>query len=290
MPQATTNPAAKHFSPGNLFPKVASTKVIMDDSSAPSDLELKEQLLRAVSPSVAAEVVTRLAKQPARETPLLLRINVNNVGALGLAPRHSASFVTKSFATLKESIRSTNGNQQPVLIQVINQRLEIVFGHRRHKACLDLGLPLLAMVWECDLTEAEAFAHLDRENEYRASLSVYEKGCLFKTLVNRGVFRSYRDLANHIHMSHTGVNAAIKVANLHELVIKAFGDPCTITTKYAEEISKAWDADCHAILVRAKELCENPPQKQLAPKKILEYLLRAAPETPWSVPLVIEKP
>jgi ParB family chromosome partitioning protein len=259
-------------------------------SRVQSDLNLKEQLLRASSPSAAAEIVTRLSNQMTRDTPVLLQLNASHVGAFGLGPRHGASFVTRAFADLKESIRSTNGNQQPILIQVINEKLVIVFGHRRHKACLDLSLPVLAMVWAYGLTEAEAFAHLERENEFRTSLSPFEKGCLFKALVSQKIFSSFRALADHIHMSHAGVNAVVKVANLHEIVIKAFGDPCTITTKYADEIGKAWDSGSASILLRTRELCDRPPQKRLPPKKILEYLLSLVPETPTSTPLVMGKP
>jgi ParB family chromosome partitioning protein len=290
MPEVTTYPTTKHLRLENFLSMVAPTSGIMNESSVQCEWELNEQLLQASSSTAAAEIVTFLANQTTRDTPLLLRVNASNVCALRLAPRHDASFVTKAFGDLKKSIRSTNGNQQPVLIQIINQKLEIVFGHRRHKACLDLGLPMLAMVWKDDLPEAEAFAFLERENEYRTSLSSYEKGCLFKALVFKNIFQSYRKLADHIHMSHAGVNAVVKVANLHELVIQAFGDPCTITTKYAEEIMKVWDAEGDSILLRAKEFCESPLQKRLPPKKILEYLLRLVPEAPTPSPLVIDKP
>ena len=97
-------------------------------------------------------------------------------------------------------------------------------------------------------------------------------------------------LADFIHISHSGVNAVVKVANLNEVVIKAFGDPCSITTKYADEITRAWDFGGESILRRAHELCKNPSQKRLPPKKILEYLLALVPEAPTSVPLVSDKP
>ena len=290
MSEVTASPEARNFTSENFSFQVTPQNAMKNASRVQSDLNLKEQLLRASSPSAAAEIVTRLSNQMTRNTPLLLQLNASHVGTFGLGPRHGASFVTKAFSDLRDSIQLTKGNQQPILIQIINEALVIVFGHRRHKACLELGLPVLAMVWPCGLTAAEAFGFLERENEYRASLSPFENGCLFKALVSQKVFLSFRKLANHIHMSHSGVNAAVKVANLDDMVIKAFGDPCTITTKYADEIVKAWESDSASILLRARELCDSPPEQKLPPKKILEYLLRLTTETPACAPLVIGKP
>jgi ParB/RepB/Spo0J family partition protein len=289
MPKVTIYPTTQHLPPVNFLPHVAVTSEITDDSSIQYKLAF-EALLQVSTPTAAALIVTCLKNKTIRDTPLLLQLHASNVCALGLAPRHDASFVTKDFSEFKESIKSTNGNQQPVLIHIINQQLEIVFGHRRHKACLELGLPLLAMVWKNDLPKSEAFAFLQRENAHRISLSAYENGCLFKTLVSKKIFDSYRKLAGCIGLSHAGVNAAVRVANLHVLVIKAFGDPTTITTKHAEKITKVWSDESVSILLRAQKLCDNPPKKRLSPKKILEYLLESVPEASILFPLVTDKP
>src|SRR5688572_24215707 len=64
------------------------------------------------------------------------------------ANRHALSFSTPSFARLKASIELAGGNTQPILVRKTeaDDGYEVVFGHRRHRACLELGLPVLAVL------------------------------------------------------------------------------------------------------------------------------------------------
>ena len=65
------------------------------------------------------------------------------------ANRHPDSFSTAEFARLKQDIELAGGNVQPISVRVlIDQpgRYEIVFGHRRHRACSELGIPVLATI------------------------------------------------------------------------------------------------------------------------------------------------
>jgi transposase-like protein len=40
----------------------------------------------------------------------------------------------------------------------------LIFGHRRHRACQDLKLPVLAAIWTEPLSDAALFAFMEREN------------------------------------------------------------------------------------------------------------------------------
>ena len=70
------------------------------------------------------------------------------------ANRHPDAFEGPEFEQLRREIEDAGGNVQPIKIRPITDgrtaeggaRYEIVFGHRRHRACLDLGLPVLAVV------------------------------------------------------------------------------------------------------------------------------------------------
>ena len=65
------------------------------------------------------------------------------------ANRHPDAFRTAEFARLKQDIELAGGNVQPISVRpLIDQpgRYEIVFGHRRHRACAELGLAVLATI------------------------------------------------------------------------------------------------------------------------------------------------
>lgn len=84
-------------------------------------------------------------------------------------------WISQDYSALRASIEATGGNVQPIkvrprlgssAIECISRRsddpLEIVFGHRRHRACAELGLPVLCIVE--DRVDAEAFAELVAEH------------------------------------------------------------------------------------------------------------------------------
>ena len=67
------------------------------------------------------------------------------------ANRHAASFTGQAFAELKDEIASAGGNVQPVKVRPLKAPeaafdYELIFGLRRHRACLELGLPVLGIV------------------------------------------------------------------------------------------------------------------------------------------------
>jgi ParB family chromosome partitioning protein len=281
----------REFNPeGNLSQERVSTN--RDANSIHIDLRknIESRLLLGNSATAVADVMELRKWKSNSGRPLSLLINATNVNVSERKQRHDASYASKAYIALKDSILSTKGNQQPILIRIVEMRLEVVFGHRRQKACLELELPLLAMVWNDEPNEVAAFTCLERENEFHANRSVYERGCLFKALVDSNIFSSYRELANHIGKSHTLVNAVVRVAALHELVINAFGDPCSITTKHAEKIMDAWPTEKAHILARAEILCKSPPEKNMTPKKVLEFLLPPKIDEKEEFPLIMESP
>jgi ParB family chromosome partitioning protein len=99
------------------------------------------------------------------------------------ANRHESAFKTSEFAGLKADIEHAGGNVQPILVRPIKDepgQFELVFGHRRHRASLELGIPVLASIWVDELGDAALFAAMDRENRERADLSPYEQGVMYQ--------------------------------------------------------------------------------------------------------------
>lgn len=145
-------------------------------------------------------------------------IDPNSVRPTRWANRHEASFATPAFASLKESIALAGGNAQPILVREhLPDQYEIVFGHRRHRACLELGVPVLAAVAEQSLGDIEVFLSMERENRERADLSPYEQGQSYVSALDAGLFPSLRRLAEAVGCRRQSYWDFSGSANLGEL-------------------------------------------------------------------------
>ncbi|WP_066342684.1 ParB/RepB/Spo0J family partition protein [Azohydromonas lata] len=183
------------------------------------------------------------------------------------ANRHAASFENEDFAELKAEIAGAGGNVQPIKVRPLSgpatdgARYEIVFGHRRHRACLELGLPVLAVV--ADLDDRALFAEMDRENRARKNLSAYEQGVMYRRALKEGLFPSQRMLAVAVGADSGNVSRAIKVAELPEDLLAAFGSPLAVQFAWASDLADALQRDRQAALAAAREAAQAglaPPQ------------------------------
>lgn len=185
------------------------------------------------------------------------RLDPTTVRPSRWANRHEASYTSASFAGLKADIELAGGNVQPILVRPVEGEsgaYEIVFGHRRHRACLELGVPVLAVVWTEALTDAELFAAMDRENRERADLSPYEQGMMYRRALDEGLYPSQRRLAEALGVSHTWVRKALLVAELPQPVLECFRSPIEIQYRHAEQIGAALETDKRGVLRRAERL------------------------------------
>ncbi|WP_298236335.1 ParB/RepB/Spo0J family partition protein [uncultured Azohydromonas sp.] len=174
------------------------------------------------------------------------------------ANRHAVSFEDEDFAELKAEIAGAGGNVQPIKVRPLREpgaddgaRYEIVFGHRRHRACLELGLPVLAVVSELD--DRALFAEMDRENRSRKNLSAYEQGVMYRRALKEGLFPSQRMLAVAVGADSGNVSRAIKVAELPEEILAAFGSPLAVQFAWASDLTDALQRDREAALAAARE-------------------------------------
>ncbi|WP_157271710.1 ParB/RepB/Spo0J family partition protein [Azohydromonas aeria] len=206
------------------------------------------------------------------------------VDATRWANRHASAFATAAFARLKSSIELAGGNTQPILVRRGDSapgRYEIVFGHRRHRACLELGLPVLAVVWDGEMPDLDLFLSMDRENREREDPSAYEQGITYLAALDAGLFPSQRRLAEAIGVSHTWVRKATLVAQLPAAIVETFATPLDIQPRHAEEIAQALEQDRKAVLRRAERIRQM--SKRPSPGQIVAHLAgrvaeRAVPE------------
>ena len=168
--------------------------------------------------------------------------------------RHESAYASAAFERFKDNIDLADGNGQPILVRRVGAGYEIVSGHRRHRACSELGLPVFAVVCDGPLSDLDLFLAMERENREREDLSPFDQGRMYVHALDSGLFSSQRRLAVAIGVSHTWVRKAVRIATLPVEVIDAFSDPTAIQPAHAEDIVAALAADAAAVIDRAAEL------------------------------------
>lgn len=190
------------------------------------------------------------------------------------ANRHASAFDSPEFAALREEIRQAGGNVQPIKVRPLAGRddaeHEIVFGHRRHRACLDLGLPVLAMVEA--VSDTELFAAMDRENRQRKDLSPWEQGLMYRKALDEGLYPSLRRLAEAVGADPGNVSKALTLARLPDAVIEAFSTPLVIQYNWGPALSSAVQKDPEGTMARARAIA----LKKLGPRQVFDALTGSA--------------
>ena len=173
------------------------------------------------------------------------------------ANRHALNFTGPEFEQLKAEIREAGGNVQPIKVRAISQAdgastYEIVFGHRRHEACRQLQMPVLAVVDNLD--DRALFVEMDRENRARKDLSAWEQGAMYRRALDKGLYPSNRKLAEAVGVDLGAVGKALALADLPDDVVSAFQSPLELQFRWAKPLSDALLADPKGVLARARDL------------------------------------
>jgi ParB family transcriptional regulator, chromosome partitioning protein len=181
------------------------------------------------------------------------------------ANRHEASFQTREFQELKAEIAAAGGNVQPIKVRplpVLNGSTpaaepiyELIFGHRRHRACAELGIPVLAAIEEA--SDLSLFEQMERENRGRKNLSAWEQGVMYRRALDDGLYSSLRRLAEGLGVDVSQVSKSVSLARLPEPVVAAFHSPLDIQFRWAAPLTEALQKDPDGTLSRARALAED---------------------------------
>lgn len=209
--------------------------------------------------SEANDKVAKLESQLAdfKTADIARNLDPRMIRASHWANRNEASFLSKDFEALKAEIESAGGNVQPIKVRPVAGKpgeYEIVFGHRRHRACLELGIDVLALVEE--LSDVDLFAQMDRENRQRADLRPYEQGVMYARALDEGLFPSLRKMAEALGVDASNASKAISLARLPQVVLAAFESPLVLQQAWASALTDALQKNPDVVLVRAKDLSE----------------------------------
>ena len=156
-----------------------------------------------------------------------------------------------------------------------DESYEIVFGHRRHQACLELGLPVLAVIEDVD--DTQLFAEMDRENRERKDLRPYEVGCMYAKALDLGLFPSARKMSEAIGADLGLIGKAMNLAKLPQVVVDAFTSPTELQYRWAAPLNAALQRDPDGVLTRAKRLSKREPR--LSAKLVFDELTAADTST-----------
>lgn len=212
-------------------------------------------------------------------------IPANQIARSSFANRHAASFESVEFAQLKQEIQEAGGNVQPIKVRAITQaadgpKYEIVFGHRRHEACLQLGLPVLAVVDNLD--DRALFVEMDRENRSRADLSAWEQGVMYVRALDGGLFPSARQMAAALGVDPSNLGKAIALARLPASVIGAFASPLDLQFRWVPALNQALEASRSLLETRAAALALV--RGQMTAKQVFEALVKPEEKGGGTVP------
>lgn len=216
-----------------------------------------------------------------------MRLDPKKIKPSRWANRHSTSFATAAFAGLKNDIEQAGGNVQPILVRPLEGQAgqyEIVFGHRRHRACLELGIQVLASIWADTMGDVELFMAMDRENREREDLSAYEQGMMYQRALEEGLFPSQRQLAERLGVTHTWVRKTIVVAQLPQAVVDCFRSPLEIQYRMAEAVAAALERDSRAVLRRAEKI----RGQRLASAAVVNALVGSGPGRQEKIDLQVQ--
>ncbi|MEP6876750.1 MAG: ParB/RepB/Spo0J family partition protein [Burkholderiales bacterium] len=210
---------------------------------------------------VEAEALKERVKTLEGESPLR-KLDPAIVKASKWANRHEASFLTAEFQELKAEIAAAGGNVQPIKVRPVpvlngstlatDATYELIFGHRRHRACMELGIPVLAAVEEA--SDVSLFEQMERENRGRKNLSAWEQGTMYRKALDDGLYSSLRRLADSLGVDVSLVSKSVSLARLPDTVVAAFQSPLDIQFRWAAPLAEALQKDPDGTLERARTL------------------------------------
>ncbi len=170
-------------------------------------------------------------------------------------------YVGQRFERLKDSIAEFGGNLQPVKVQQTSQALgssnyaaaaagnfELVFGYSRVRACLELGLPVLAMIEQ--VSEAEGLRQFFFEYRSHGCWRPWRLGQTLAIVLHRGYFPSIRRASQGLGLCVTEACLLQKLGCMPDSIRAAFGSR-DFTERQAKRLVDAMAADPTGLVERA---------------------------------------
>ncbi|MER0240030.1 plasmid partitioning protein RepB [Fulvimarina sp. MAC8] len=148
--------------------------------------------------------------------------------------------IDEGFRELMDSLRE-NGQQVPILVRAHprdSTRYQIAYGHRRWKACRELGQPVKAIV--ADLNDEQMVVALGKENTERKDLTFIEQA-LFAQSLKAGRYKR-ETIAAALSIPPTNVSKLTTLAqSIPRAIVDAIGPAPKIGRPRWEALAKVID-------------------------------------------------
>jgi len=178
------------------------------------------------------------------DTATVILVDPGTIQATSWADRHPSSYDRPDYLELRSHIRANGVNHVPIKIRPTKWHrpskpsYEVVYGHRRHRACLELGIKVRAVVEVLD--DAQLATQLNAENLYRKNLSAYERGVSYARMLEHGLFERRRVVLS----AELGVNAGdlsrlLFLAGLPHEVLSILNSPLDLAIHDADKLRPA---------------------------------------------------
>jgi ParB family transcriptional regulator, chromosome partitioning protein len=213
---------------------------------------------------------------------VVLKLDPRRIAPSAFANRDARSLVAgdPDLAALIANVR-VQGQLEPIRLRPAEPSAEfdyeIVYGHRRHAACLALneevegGFPVLALL---DAKAADVRDHvlkMYQENAARKDLSAFETGAMFANWLTEKVFTNQTELGSAVGLEQGTVAKYLAISRLPAAVLNAFGDPRVISLRWAESINSALKDRREAVEQVATDLSAEDPRRK--PDEVLAALI-----------------
>lgn len=207
--------------------------------------------------------------QKAKDSGLwVMTLDPKKVHSSRLADRIELSLAAADpeLAKLKRSLQQ-EGQIQPISVLPIAGRsgeYEIVSGHRRHAAALQLDAELAGGFLVRAVLDGGAGDAAHRalrmyvENAARMDLSPYELALAFRRWLDDGLFPSQDAVAEATGLAKSSVSKYMALASLPDDLMQAFQDPRAISLRWLDQLAPVLREHRNAMLQVAGKLAADP--------------------------------
>lgn len=198
----------------------------------------------------------------------VVQLNASDIVPSQWADRSEASYADSDFEDLRTSIRTGRTNTIPIKVRPIRtvgvsnatglprQVYEIVYGHRRHRACALAHVPVTAIIVQ--LSDRDLIMEMFSENSLRKDLSPLEQGRLFHRMLHtEKLFESQARMADALGRDRGDVSRCMTLASLPMEVTNAIDCPKDLSIHSADKLGTFLKNDPEKLIEIAKESLEK---------------------------------
>jgi len=211
--------------------KSGKIKKIEESSCSLNQTDFSSNLSSSIPPIYKTESGVKFSEQE------LMYIDPKECEPWKYANRHESEL--GNMDDLIKSIRE-NKQLQPALIREHSLphddvKYEIIFGRRRHLACLELGIPFLVIIKKLPNVQ-DAIAAQDAENKLRNDVSNYSNAILYSRLIDDGIFKNEKDLADKLRISSSTFNDLMAFSKIPKNIVNKIPDIHGLSKQLAVKI------------------------------------------------------